>query len=1204
LTLPKIFPLRFLAILLVLSDFSLVSNILKEPLKKVGLEYKNLSGNILGKVKLQEVDYNKSVKFQNLSLDIDVASALSRHLIIKNIEVQNIEVSEKFIKSIVDKNETNETTQKPFDRIDIYKGKISLKDTSYLNYKVFQASLDLKDFTSDLNLSHKGDMKLLLKANFADINTTALLNNQKYNADGEVKIYKNFISTFLDKKIKIAQNPKIKFSVRGDEKYINFKVDTTNIDATYDNNWLKSERLKVIGGFDFKKLYLKGDLNSSFDSNMAQADIHAKANVALKDINNTLIFDTNGSIIPKSGFANLYIEKYQTSIHKMPRVEIKAKGDFKKINFTTSLDDLNVKYQKNTVLMNNLKLNGDFSLLSGANKVKFYSDFGGDIVNGYLSLNSSSNIKDINNTLKFEANSSISPNTNFSNIFIKKYNATLTKMPHVEIKLKGDLKKLKLLSSLDSLKANYKERHFSLDKFSLNGDISLLKGDSDIKMSSLFGSDEATGDIGFDGKFNFLNPKAPISFVANSSIDANKEVLQKRSKLQLLNTPHLEIKAFGNQHTITSTLNANTKIKSAGIISNMNLKSSPILFNVDTKETKGELEFLSDAKELNLNAKVAFSGNTTLPKKMKIRAFSNLNRFNAFGYDLNSIAPLRFDIEGLERLKVVLKSKTINGVVESENLDTFKFNLKSANIYPTKIDKNLIDLEGKFIYLNGAGELKLSNKQFNITTDIGANDGFLVSLKAINLKNRLDVTLKNRAFEAILQGNLQTQNLQGNLHIDSIQEMIKEINKLYTLDEVQANGSVDLNFAKKGENFEVELKSPKIALEEFNIEKIALHAMGDTQKVHLKTLSFETTGFTNTNLNQSFYLKKEGLISLGNRMDMDIDMHPNIMIKSNGTKENFTGKIKVAKLLFGLPEMGEMVIDSDIVYQQRGELRDISGDVNLSKMKLIYEAKFLDIDKDADVVVITKKDKLKNAQKITTKESMNININALDAIYKTPNIDTQMDIALKIKKSYDEDMRVYGKIENIEGLFIQGTKKFYIKPSSLVFRGDKEVNPILDIFVEYKLPQVEIGIEIKGDKNHPQMLFTSDPFLPQKDILSYLMLGVSASSLAEGGGSMSREATLFMANEMARDLAGDFGIDLILIKDDGRGVTTSTLDGTDIEFTKKINQNNNLILEKSYDGNAYGAEHKFDDNFKIKAKLNEKSLPSQSVELEYRKRFK
>ncbi len=59
-------------------------------------------------------------------------------------------------------------------------------------------------------------------------------------------------------------------------------------------------------------------------------------------------------------------------------------------------------------------------------------------------------------------------------------------------------------------------------------------------------------------------------------------------------------------------------------------------------------------------------------------------------------------------------------------------------------------------------------------------------------------------------------------------------------------------------------------------------------------------------------------------------------------------------------------------------------------------------------------------------------------------------------------------------------------------------NPLLDIRVEYELPQVLIEIYIGGYANRPKIEFSSEPPMPKKDIMSYLLFGVSTKKLADG----------------------------------------------------------------------------------------------------------
>ncbi|HHD80949.1 MAG TPA: hypothetical protein ENK99_05080, partial [Campylobacterales bacterium] len=173
-----------------------------------------------------------------------------------------------------------------------------------------------------------------------------------------------------------------------------------------------------------------------------------------------------------------------------------------------------------------------------------------------------------------------------------------------------------------------------------------------------------------------------------------------------------------------------------------------------------------------------------------------------------------------------------------------------------------------------------------------------------------------------------------------------------------------------------------------------------------------------------------------------------------------------------------------------------------------------------------------------------------------------------------------------------------IEHSNVVFKGGKKINPILDIKVKYELPQVIIYINIGGYANRPKLEFTSQPPMPKKDIMSYLLLGVSTSSLSEGEGSLSREAELFILNQAARDFAYDLDLDKVFIKDDGTG------EGYAIEAGKKIGKKNMVIIESSKQGNSFILEHDINRNIKVRVGQHQKEHPSQSVDIYFRKRFK
>jgi autotransporter translocation and assembly factor TamB len=122
--------------------------------------------------------------------------------------------------------------------------------------------------------------------------------------------------------------------------------------------------------------------------------------------------------------------------------------------------------------------------------------------------------------------------------------------------------------------------------------------------------------------------------------------------------------------------------------------------------------------------------------------------------------------------------------------------------------------------------------------------------------------------------------------------------------------------------------------------------------------------------------------------------------------------------------------------------------------------------------------------------------------------------------------------------------------------------------------------------------------MPKKDFMSYLLLGVSATQIGEGEASIGREAELFILNQAARDLAYEFDLDRVFIKDDGTG------EGFAIETGKKISKKNMFIIESSKEGNSFILEHDVSKNIKLRVGQHQKEIPSQSIDIYFRKRFK
>jgi len=538
---------------------------------------------------------------------------------------------------------------------------------------------------------------------------------------------------------------------------------------------------------------------------------------------------------------------------------------------------------------------------------------------------------------------------------------------------------------------------------------------------------------------------------------------------------------------------------------------------------------------------------------------------------------------------------------KSLDYDKFSFNIDTDNLYLYKIIELPKELDHKFVKLNLAGDGTISKEYFALKGAVNSNKGFRADVEVKNGNKGLDGSLKTKQLLATVKGDIREKKLKAELKIASLKGLEREINKLYKIGKFDINGSLDASAKLDGKDIWAKISSPKIRFSGLNIKSINLDTEYKKELVTINKLEFETTGFKDKRVNKKFYLNRKGKIYLGKKRDILLDMHPNILVKGKGTQSKLDIKVAVDSLPLGHPDYGSMFLNCNIDYSQNGLKKSILGSIDIDKMKLFYEAKFLESDYDPDVVIITKKDKQskrKENNSFLKYTAIDLKVNADGAEYKTRDIGLKFDIDLKADKKFGKDLELLGRVKEIVGHVDRVPKRYEIKESNIIFTGGKKINPILDIAVEYKLPQVLIAIGIGGTASRPKLNFTSAPPLPKKDILSYLLVGVSTAKLGKGQGTLSKEAELFILNQAARDLAYDIELDRLFIKDDGTG------EGYAIETGKKVSQKNMFIIESSKEGNSFILEHDISKNIKLRVGQHQKELPSQSIDFYFRKKFR
>jgi autotransporter translocation and assembly factor TamB len=791
----------------------------------------------------------------------------------------------------------------------------------------------------------------------------------------------------------------------------------------------------------------------------------------------------------------------------------------------------------------------------------------------------------------------------FINRFLEAQKIEVEKNPQLTFHVNGDLNQSNIVCHFTDLKAKQGEFWADIKHLNLKADVTPQKGDIKLKVLTHFNSFVAEGNIDGDIHFNAHDLNQTLFTKLHSSVEIDSVYLNgflEEHNVTLLENMPLDIDLKGNMKAVDIDVNSSSKLMAQGINSQLRLQTEGLHFDLIKNYLRGALNIEGEGEALAFNLQSDVDGDYTDFESLKLNSKLALLKLNSFNVDLSSLTPIQVNMQKHEKVVTAqIESEKLKLSTRSNDLDQFSFSLESNRIYPAKIVTIPEALEGKYLSANLNGSTTLSKKLLSVEGDISSNKNFKLNLALEHDVNGLDAKVSSKYFTAMAKGNIEQKEIDFNTEVQSLKKLQKEIQKIYEFEAVPIEGKVALSGSLKGEYLNIKLNSDKFVYEALNVKEIEVDASYEKDLITVNTLEFILADKKNPQVAQDFYLTKTATIALGQRRDIELEMYPKISLYSTGTETQFKTTLQIDALKLQHPSYGGTELTCNIDYIQNAKKKKVLGGIYLDKLNILYESKFLDPSHDGDVIIVTKKrQKDDTSDGFSRDMEIDLKVYAEDATYKTRDIDLQFTVNVDVDKQRQKDIRLLGRIEEIQGEVEQAPKLFKVEESNIVFTGAKEINPLLDLSVEYALPEVLIRIDIRGNAKRPKLLFSSEPSLPKKDILSYLLLGVSTANVVEGEGSLSREAELFIMNQAARDLAQDVELDHVFIKDDGTG------EGYDVQVGKKINDETMFVIEKNREGNSFILEYDINKNMKVEVGQHQKVVPSQSIDFYYRKKFK
>lgn len=91
---------------------------------------------------------------------------------------------------------------------------------------------------------------------------------------------------------------------------------------------------------------------------------------------------------------------------------------------------------------------------------------------------------------------------------------------------------------------------------------------------------------------------------------------------------------------------------------------------------------------------------------------------------------------------------------------------------------------------------------------------------------------------------------------------------------------------------------------------------------------------------------------------------------------------------------------------------------------------------------------------------------------------------------------IVGELDLVRGDLSVAGRRFRVQRGHISFAGQRPPNPRIDLAATSTVEDVEVGIEVTGSAQFPQIAFTSSPSLPQEEVVARILFGSSVTEIS------------------------------------------------------------------------------------------------------------
>ncbi len=1082
------------------------------------------------------------------------------------------------------------------------------------------SGLEIKDFNYQNDV--KADVKL-------DIDFPAL-------KDGKVKVRDvNLSNLTIDKDFLaslLAPSDTNKTTATSKKSFIKeISVDNLHLDTkdiVYEAYTLDALVLDVHDfHYDMKEEF-SGDIKAHIASNVALADI----DVMLKKGH----YNAHINADVQKEFIEPYLKDSNVTLDTVPHITLDALGDMENVVVDAKIGEGILFSQSIMINPKMMDIHADIGIKSGDIKADVKADIDSDMAALQVKADAVLNSKDINNTLQFSLHSQIEGDQDFVEKQLKDQNITIVTLPSFMLDAKGDLKNITFSTNLKEGEIHYDAFEIFPKALNLSGDYDLIGQQLNAKLLSRIDSNAANVDLNSQLSVNLKDINQTLAYTSKGKIIAQSAYLKSQIKdanVTIEKLSPLTIMIEGDAKALDAVFDLDGEMAYDDLQVSPKIKNSQVHVDLVKKDIESALHIMIDSNrgDIVLNSDVSVNLND-INDSLRYKGDMKIKDAKAYaGVDLSYLGDIAFSAVGsLKELTANVKSKKINANVVSTDFDTFNLHLDTKKIYLGKIYADVPpDLKKSFVAVKADGFYKLKGKEAKIKARLKGfkynrhtlytntftlalkgeditlsplvlrSDKFKMTMDMKKVGNDLVAHIKNRAFFAKAKLNLDPLHVRADGEISSIDALLKEVDKVYPIDtSMGIDGRVKFKARMQGDAIKADISSPKISFKEGRLEKLYILALYRPNSVRIKNFDFKLAGFEGKGMNRQVKLAREGIITFNDEnASVDVELENLLYFKGKKEGDVTTGRFKTKTLALSYPNYGETKVTTDLEMYQSGEKMAVTGEVRFKETEVNYQSRFLDVSKDADIIIVSKEDKKKKeGDNFVQNTFMDIKIVSDDAIiYKVDDGEIEMQPDMVVRKDFGEAQKITGKIKILGGMYDFADKRFKINEGAVAFRGQKGTNPLLDLHVEYdEIDDVRIMIDIGGDKNRPKLSFNSEPQMSKKDIFSYLLFGMSASETEGAATSANKAAEKIFGRAVAKDLARQLHLDRL-------DMNRNTDGGIDVKAGKKVNRKSIVYYQNKSTESSVIYERKISKNWDVATEVGKLG---QSVDFVYRKGFK